>query len=173
MEQINTYAKNVVGFDSLTSIQLLLIVNAAGVPAKLIAGWVADRHLGPVNALVLALVVLCGIQCAWVAVADRVGMYLFAVFYGLTTGAAQCVFIGALASLTDDPTKMGARSGMVYLVAGVATMVGPPAAGAVIDGAGGGFLGAQIMGGVVLAVAALFMAAARCKTTASGWKNSR
>lgn len=88
-------------------------------------------------------------------------MYVFSVFLGMANGAAQGIVLGALASLTADPRKMGVRFGMVATFSGVATLAGPPMAGAIIDSTGGRYLWAQIWAGGVLLVSSFTIAAAR------------
>ncbi|KAH6666551.1 major facilitator superfamily domain-containing protein [Plectosphaerella plurivora] len=162
---INAYARNVIGFDTVSSVQLLIITNAMGIPVRPVAGWISNNVAGPINTYVVSMFILGAMQFAWIGVHDRVGMYLFSVFFGVAAAASQCVFIGALASLTDDPTKMGARSGIVYLLSAFATLAGPPTAGAIIDRSGGDYFWAQVWGGMGIAVSAFTVAGARyCKT---------
>lgn len=168
--KINTYARNIIGFDVTSSVQLLLITNAVGIPVRPIAGWLANNVVGPINTYVVSMFVLCSMQFAWMGVQDRAGMYAFAVFYGIAGAVTQGIFIGALASLTKDPTKMGARSGIVYLVSAFATMAGPPTAGAIIDRSGGDYFWAQVWAGIVVALAAGCLAASRYWTTGLVWR---
>ncbi|CAI6092602.1 unnamed protein product [Clonostachys chloroleuca] len=162
---INSYARNLIGFDTTSSVQLLLITNAVGIPARPIAGLISNKFVGPINTYIVSMLVLSGMIFAWIGVHDRLGMYVFSVFFGIAAAAAQCVFIGALASLTDDPTKMGARSGIVYLLSAFAVMAGPPTAGAIVDQTGGSHLWAQVWGGLVTLLGAVAVAGARlCKT---------
>jgi MCP family monocarboxylic acid transporter-like MFS transporter 3 len=71
------------------------------------------------------------------------------------------VFVGGLASLTTDPSKLGVRFGMVCSALGFASLAGPPTAGALIQSDNGGFLKAQIWAGSVTICAALFICAAK------------
>jgi hypothetical protein len=71
------------------------------------------------------------------------------------------VFVGGLASLTTDPSKLGVRFGMVCSILGFASLAGPPTAGALIESHNGGFLGAQIWAGTVTIAATVFVCAAR------------
>jgi MCP family monocarboxylic acid transporter-like MFS transporter 3 len=71
------------------------------------------------------------------------------------------VFVGGLASLTTDPSKLGIRFGMVCSALAFASLAGPPTAGALIETDNGGFLKAQIWAGSVTICAALFICAAR------------
>jgi MFS family permease len=158
----------VVGFDTESSVQLLLILNGLSVPSRPITGFIADYVFGPVNTFVVATMVLAGMVFAWIGVHTRTDMYVFAVFFGLANGAAQGVFVGALASLTNNPRKMGTRFGMVCTVNAFATMAGPPTAGAIIDRDGGKYVWAQVWAGLVIAVGSCTLAMARCKST--GWR---
>jgi len=70
------------------------------------------------------------------------------------------VFVGGLASLTTDPSKLGVRFGMVCSALAFASLAGPPTAGALIQSHNGGFLEAQIWAGTVTISAAFFLCAA-------------
>lgn len=159
--QINAFSRQVIGFSSTEAVSLLLITNAAGIPLRPIVGHIADRYLGPINTFVVAILILACMDFAWVGVSTRAGMYVFSVFLGMANGAAQGIVLGALASLTADPRKMGVRFGMVATLSGVATLAGPPMAGAIIDSMGGRYLWAQIWAGAVLLASSLIIAAAR------------
>jgi MFS transporter, MCT family, solute carrier family 16 (monocarboxylic acid transporters), member 3 len=140
------------------------------VPSRPIVGFLADRHIGPINMFTMATLVLGGMIFAWIGVTTRTGMYVFSVFFGLANGAAQGVFVGSLASLTKDPRKMGTRFGMVCTIAAFATLAGPPTAGAIIDRSGGRYLWAQIWSGLVIVLGSLTLAAARCSASGLKWK---
>lgn len=70
------------------------------------------------------------------------------------------MFVGGLASLTPDPSKLGVRFGMVCSVLAFASLAGPPTAGALIQSHDGSFLEAQIWAGTVTTCAAFFICAA-------------
>lgn len=160
-EKINAFARQVIGFSATEAVSLLLITNAAGIPLRPIVGHIADRHLGPINTFILATSILACMEFAWVGVKTKAGMYVFSVFLGMANGAAQGIVLGALASLTADPRKMGVRFGMVATLSGVATLAGPPMAGAIIDSTGGRYLWAQIWAGAVLLASSFIITAAR------------
>lgn len=88
-------------------------------------------------------------------------MYVFSVFLGMANGAAQGIVVGALASLTADPRKMGVRFGMVATLSGLATLAGPPMAGAIIDSTGERYVWAQVWAGAVLLASSFIIAVAR------------
>ncbi|KKY34690.1 putative mfs monocarboxylate transporter [Diaporthe ampelina] len=158
---INAFARQAIGFSSTEAVSLLLITNAAGIPLRPIVGHIADRHFGPINTFIVATFVLACMEFAWVGVSTRAGMYVFSVFLGMANGAAQGIVVGALASLTADPRKMGVRFGMVATLSGLATLAGPPMAGAIIDSTGERYVWAQVWAGAVLLASSFIIAVAR------------
>jgi MFS family permease len=140
-------------------------MNGLSVPARPITGYLADHVLGPINTFTIATLIQAGMVFAWIGIHSRADMYVFAVFFGFSNGASQGVFVGSLASLTEDPTKMGTRFGMVCTVVAFATLAGPPTAGAIIDRDGGRYIWAQVWAGLVIGVGSLTLAAARYKKT--------
>ncbi|KAK6219651.1 major facilitator superfamily transporter [Colletotrichum tabaci] len=155
---INTYSRRIVGFSTTDSVSLLLITNGMGIPIRPVVGWLADRHVGPINMFMLMVFLLGGMEFVWIGVETRTGMYVFSVFFGLSNGAAQGVF------------KMGTRFGMIATISGFASLAGPPTAGAIIDKAGGQYLGAQIWGGAMMIASSLMIAAARTAKAGKAWR---
>lgn len=168
--QINSYARNVVGFSTVDAVSLLLITNAMGLPSRPIVGYIADKYLGPINTFAILQAIFAAILFGWTGVTTRTDMYVFSVFLGIVAGASQSLFLGANASLTKDPRKMGTRFGMVATICAFGTLAGPPTGGAIIDQAGGDYLGAQLWGGVVMLCSALAIAASRVAVTGWKWK---
>lgn len=158
--KINAYARNVVGFSSTEAVSLLLITNATGIPLRPIVGYIADRFLGPINTFIIAMSFLGCMEFVWISVRTRLGMYIFSAFFGMANGAAQGMFVGALASLTTDPREMGARFGMIATLSGFATLAGPPIAGAIIDATGGRYIWAQVWAGCMVLTGSGFLVAA-------------
>lgn len=164
---INSFARNIIGFSTIDSVQLLLILNGVSIPARPLAGYIANWHAGVMNTYIVATIFFGTVTLAWTAIHDRAGMYVIAVFFGLGNGVCQGLFLGSLASLTNDATKMGTRIGMVHTLVAFATLAGPPTAGAIIDRSNGIYTYAQIWAGVLILVAAgLFIGA---RTAAVGW----
>jgi MCP family monocarboxylic acid transporter-like MFS transporter 3 len=189
---INTYATDVAGMTPGEAVNLLVVINAVGIPVRPLLGVVADRYFGALPTLIAAMTWLAVMLFVWIPVKSVGGLYAYAVFYGLATGATQgsqytislfslsiplllltrpvfllqaptndyAVFVGGLASLTTDPSKLGVRFGMVCSILAFASLAGPPTAGALIQVDHGGFLKAQIWAGSVTMCAALFVSAA-------------
>jgi predicted MFS family arabinose efflux permease len=169
---INSYITSVVGASGETAANLLVIINAIGIPSRPLLGYLSDRWFSPLLTLVVASMFLACMLFVWIPVKTLSGMYAWVVLYGLATGGTQGIFTGALASLTKDPSKMGARFGMVCSVLAFATLAGPPTAGVLIESMNGSFVGAQAWAGAVTITGSLFIVAAlwsdRNAATASG-----
>ena len=155
------------------SLDLLLILNAVGAPGRVIPNHIADK-VGVINILIPVTLISSIIVFGWIAVSSPTGLYVWTVFYGVAGGAIQGLFPAGLSALTDDPRKRGTRIGMVFTVVSFATLTGPPISGALIQAAGGRFVGAQSFAGGCLLLGMAFMIAAklaRSKKTGGGWKD--
>lgn len=137
-------------------------MNAVGIPARPIVGYLADAYLGPINTFILSTLSLAIAFFAWIAINTPSTMYAFAILFGVTNSAAQSSFAGALASLTKDPAKMGTRFGMCCTILGFATVAGPPTAGAIIDFSNGKYIWAQVWAGLATTLGAVTLVVARC-----------
>lgn len=133
----------------MDAVGVLLIANGLGIPVRPVVGYLADNILGPINVYMVALCVLGVVTYSWIGVTTKTGMYIFSAFYGMAVGASQGTYVGALASLTKDPQKMGTRFGMVSTICAFAVLAGPPTAGAIIERSGGDYLWAQVWGGTM------------------------
>ncbi|KAL1889032.1 hypothetical protein Cpir12675_005950 [Ceratocystis pirilliformis] len=164
---ITGYARYVIHLSSKEATTILMIAQAFTIPSRPMSGYIADRWLGPLNTFIMMTLYLALMSYVWLGVKTRIAMYIFSVFFGIAMGASQGMFIGALASLTSNPQKMGTRVGMVYVFLGVAGLTGTPLSGAIIDSMGGRYWGAQLWASSCFLCSAIFVAAARyCKT---GW----
>lgn len=97
------------------SINLLITMNGVGTLARILPNHLADRYFGPLNTLIVAVLVSSAIIYAWIGVNDRGGLYAWAVMYGIFGAAVQSLFPATLASLTTDLRKAGVRMGMIFV----------------------------------------------------------
>ncbi|KAG6040921.1 hypothetical protein E4U41_006642 [Claviceps citrina] len=167
---INSFARNIIGFSSLESVNLLLTTNAVGIGIRPLVGHLANRHLGPINVYIIATGLVGVMLFVWTSVNSRESMYAFSIFYGMAVSANQATYVPSLASLTTDPQKMGIRFGMIETLCAFSVVAGPPTAGAIIDGHGGRYFWAQIWGGSVMLAAAVALATTRISVTGWKWK---
>ncbi|CAG9951568.1 unnamed protein product [Clonostachys rosea f. rosea IK726] len=152
------------------SLNLLLITNGVGFLGRIIPNYLADRT-GAVTMLIpvssaTAILVFC-----WMSVNSSSGLYAWSVFYGFFAGGIQSLFPAALSLLSDDMSKIGVRTGMVFTVVSFAVLTGSPIAGSIIDKSGN-YKGAQGFAGASLAMGSAFLLASkivRMRKTGRGW----
>ncbi|KAJ4252884.1 hypothetical protein NW762_010790 [Fusarium torreyae] len=157
---INSFATSVLGVSGETAANLLVIINAVGIPTRPLVGLVSDRLLGPLPTLILSSIFLSIMLFVWIPVKSIGGMYAWVVLYGIATTGTQGICVGALVSLTKDPARMGTRFGMALSLFGFATLAGPPTGGGIIETMNNNYVGAQAWAGAVTITGSLFIAIA-------------
>ena len=158
---IDIFATSIIGLSDTEAANLLVIINAVGIPVRPLLGLFADRYFGILPSLIVSATGLGAMLYVWMAVQSATAVYIWGVAYGVIVGATLGLFVGGLASLTTDLSKLGTRFGMVISILAVGSLVGPPTAGALIQSENGGFAGSQVWSGTVTIAGALFVAAAR------------
>ncbi|KAI1337481.1 major facilitator superfamily transporter [Xylariaceae sp. FL0016] len=178
---INTYAISTISFTPTSAVSLILITNAAGIPIRPLIGYLADAYLGPLNTFMLSCLSLALSLFFWTLVHTKTTMYVWAVFFGACNAAAMGGFLGALASpglnggrnsggdrVTGNrgEESIGERFGLCSGIIAIATVAGPPTAGAIID-ACGSFVWAQVWAGAVVLGAVAMLAMSKNLPTSS------
>lgn len=164
--QIQVYATDRLGLSARAGVNLVIVINALGIPIRAPCGYLADRYLGPLNCLI-PWVSICGVlMFCWAGVHNVAGLYIFAVFYGLASAAAMGLFAGTVPSLTKDLDKIGTRVGMALAMISFGPLTGPSVAGALIaQSEHDSYLPAQLWAGAALMVGALALVGARIVIT--------
>lgn len=138
-----------------------MIMNGVGLPGRLIPAYLSDRFTGPVNMFIPVSAAAGLLLYCWIAIHSLGGLYGFVAVYGFFGGGVQSLFPSALPSLTTDLSKVGVRIGMIFSIVSIASLTGPPIAGALIDTKGGQYLGAQLFGGTSMILGTLFLITAK------------
>ncbi|PTB63725.1 MFS general substrate transporter [Trichoderma citrinoviride] len=122
---------------------LLPILNASSIPGRIIPGFVADR-VGSLD----TYVVVCALSSAsvfyWISVTNAAGNIAFAVLYGFWSGSVVALGSVVLTSITPDMSRLGTRLGMVSILKGIGSLIGPPISGAILNGTGK-YIGIQLL----------------------------
>jgi MFS family permease len=138
-----------------------MVLNAVGIPGRMIPAFLADRYFGPFNTM-LPFVAACSILLLeWVRADSPGSFYAWVALYGVSSNAVQTLFPSTTASLAPDPSKMGQRVGMIFSVGSVACLTGPPLAGVLIDVGQGSYKYLQLYGGFSVMVGFGFLGLAR------------
>lgn len=159
--QVRAYAVNVLNGSQDVSFNMLIIINAIGVPGRLVPAYLSDRYFGAVNVFLPTVFAMAICVYAWVGVKTVTQEYIWIIFLGYFGAGIQGLFPATLAGLTKDLSKSGTRIGMIFSVVSIAALTGPPLAGKLIDVGNGSYLGAQMWGGSCLVVGGLILYAAR------------
>ncbi|KAF3073528.1 Peptide chain release factor 1 [Trichoderma lentiforme] len=130
-----------------TSFNMLMIINAIGIPGRLVPAFLADRYFGAVNMFIPTILAAAICIFAWAGVNSITGDYIWVVFFGFFGAGIQGMFPATTAGLTKDLSKAGVRIGMIFTIISVAALTGPPLAGKLVAVANGSYIGAQIWGG--------------------------
>ncbi|KAL1856285.1 hypothetical protein Daus18300_010858 [Diaporthe australafricana] len=122
---------------------LIMVVNGAGMPFRVIVPLFSDRF-GPLNVLLPVTLVWVIVAFCWLAVRNIGGYYAFTAVYGATSGAFQCLLPTTIASITDRLDKVGTRMGMAFAIISIASMTGPPVGGVLQTSGPNAYLAPQL-----------------------------
>jgi MFS family permease len=123
------------GYSQATSANFIAISNAANALGKIVIGYVADR-MGRLNTLFLAtLVSAVAVLALWLpatTVASGSTLFIiFTIFYGIFASAYVSLFPTSLVELFGVQNFVSVN-GALYMVRGLATLLGTPVAGLLI-----------------------------------------
>lgn len=166
---ISAFARTKIGLSKDSAFSVVVILNSAGLPGRLIPSYLAQRT-GPLN-LMLPTCFISGIlMLAWMRVNTHVGIIIWAIFYGFWAAGIQSLFPAILSSLTSDPSKAGTRMGMVFSIVSFATLTGSPIGGALIQIQGGDYWAAQLFAGLALIMGGSLLTASKVAKTGWAWR---
>ncbi|KAI1344478.1 MFS general substrate transporter [Xylariaceae sp. FL0016] len=165
---IASFGSQVLGLPYSSAAILVIILNGAGLPFRVLPPLIADR-IGPINVLLPVTVVWVIVAWCWLAVDGLPSYYVFTVFYGIVSGSFQCLIPTTVASITKHLDTVGTRLGMAFGVVSFASLTGPPIGGA-IQGATGGFTDSQLWAAAATTVAFAFFIAVRIYRRGLDWR---
>lgn len=138
---------------------LLSIMNASSIPGRIIASLIADK-VGALD----TFAVICAFSSAsifyWISVSNVAGNIAFPVLYGFFSGGVVALASVVITYITPDMSRLGTRLGMISILKGIASLIGPPISGALL-GATGNYLGVQLFSALGMMLTALFSGALR------------
>jgi hypothetical protein len=156
------------GYSDAAGANFIAVSNACNAVGKIVIGFAADR-MGRLNTLFLTTLLSAIVTIGfWVpssirgAEADTLGQsqslfIAFAVFYGIFASAYVSLFPTSLVELFGVQ-HFPSVNGVLYMVRGLATMIGTPTGGALIRGSAGA-VSSQSYESMALLVAVLLFAA--------------
>ncbi|KAH6611797.1 major facilitator superfamily domain-containing protein [Boeremia exigua] len=157
---VASFARDELGMSYTASLNLVIILNGVGLPARVIPGYVADRCIGVLNTFALCLVANVVILWCWLAVKSIPAYYAYIVVYGLSAASFQSLFSTTIAAYCHDIANIGTRLGMAFTGMGVATLVGGPISGALLK-MGGSYVAPICWNAALMVVGTGLVVAAR------------
>lgn len=151
---VQSYARSHGMQDQDLAKYLLVILNSAAIPGRIIPSFAADMF-GVVNVYISVCALTAASSFYWISATNQAGNVVFAVLYGFFSGSVITLAPIVLTSITDDPDILGTRLGVVALLKGVASLVGPPIAGAIL-GTTDSYLGVQVFTGLAMTLTTTF-----------------
>ncbi|KAF2419015.1 MFS general substrate transporter [Tothia fuscella] len=158
---IASYARDTLGLSYSSSVNLVIVLNGVGLPARVLPGYIADTHTGAFNLLVPILCFNVLLLFLWLSVFSIGSFYAWTVCYGIAAGGFQGLFPTVVTSLSDDMSRAGTRLGMAFTVIAFAALVGGPIGGAIVGGNGSGYSGAIVWAACSTAGGMVLIAGAR------------
>ncbi|KAL7931653.1 major facilitator superfamily domain-containing protein [Trichoderma chlorosporum] len=122
---------------------LLPILNASSIPGRIIPSFVADK-VGSLDTYVAVCALSSASVFYWISVTNAAGNIAFAVLYGFWSGSVVALGSVVLTSITPDMSRLGTRLGMVSILKGIGSLIGPPISGAILSSTGK-YIGIQLL----------------------------
>jgi len=126
------YAERILNIDKNLSFYVLVILNAASLFGRIIPGLVAD-HLGALNVTIACTLISSILTYAWIAVHNLLGLIIFCILYGFSSGAVISLPATVVAGFAPDFQLIGTWMGMCYSLAGLGLLIGNPIDGAILN----------------------------------------
>jgi MFS family permease len=111
---------------------ILIALNAAGIPGRIVPALLSDRCIGTINAYLITLLLTSITLLCWPLVTSATGMILWSLAYGYGAGGVSSLLQAGLAALNEDPEKAGIKIGMAFSIVGIASLLGGPVGGELI-----------------------------------------
>lgn len=138
------------------SFYVLAIMNAGGFFGRVSPAYLSDS-VGRFN-LLMPSAFFSGLACLvfWMFAKSLVAVMLFAVVYGFFSGAFISVITPCIAQISDI-RQIGTRIGMLYSIISFPSLIGGPAAGALLVRGHGNFDGMIAFSGATLIAGSFFI----------------
>lgn len=167
---VSDYALSI-GITGDLSFYLLIIMNAASVPGRVIPSFLADK-VGNLSVMIPAVLFSGVIAFGWIGATTQGSLIAVAILFGLTSGSIQGVLPATVPFLCPDLSKIGTNIGMTLMAAGLGLLIGTPVAGAILGDQSHGlnmvWSGAFAFSGATVVIGAAVLATARVKKVGFG-----
>ncbi|CAA7262228.1 unnamed protein product [Cyclocybe aegerita] len=119
------------GVNQTTAFYLISVLNASGIPGRIIPNLIADR-IGPFNVAVPCILISNALIYALFGIKSVASIIVFAILYGFFSGAIFSITAPAFAELSRDPSEVGIRFGIAFFLSALGALIGTPVTGALL-----------------------------------------
>lgn len=137
------------------ALYIVPILSACTIPGRIIPSMIADR-VGSLDTFIVVCTLCSVCIFYWISVVNAAGNIAFAVIYGFFSGSVVSLAPVVQTGITPDLRRLGTRIGMVSILKGIGSLIGPPISGAMIR-ATGSYLGVQLFSGLGIMLTSVFM----------------
>jgi len=127
---------------------LLVILNASSIPGRLLPPLLAIK-IDTVKTMALIYLLSAFAVFYWISASTPGANIAVAVLYGFFSGGVVAFQPVVMICITSDLSSIGTRLGVLAVLKGIGSLVGPPIAGAILT-TPSGYLGLQLFTGIVL-----------------------
>lgn len=149
---------------------LLPMMNSSSIFGRIAWSALADK-IGSLDTFIAACTMSGVTILYWISVFNVAGNVSFAVMWGLFSGGFVALANVVLTGITPDLSRLGTRLGMVAIIKGIGSLVGPPISGAILD-ISSRYLGVQLFSASGMLVNALLMVFLRVILTRQDFFNA-
>ncbi|EAA27839.1 MFS general substrate transporter [Neurospora crassa] len=147
--------------DPAMAFYIVPILNAASMFGRTLPNWLSDK-VGPFNILIPGALVCGALTLAMMGVKGLGAIIVVAILFGFFSGVFIALPTVCYIALTKDKSRLGSRIGLGYAFLGLATLIGGPGTGAILQQTGhnghNNWTGIWVFGGVMLlAASGIFM----------------
>ncbi|KZF24487.1 putative monocarboxylate transporter [Xylona heveae TC161] len=111
---------------------MVCILNAASFIGRTSSGYFADKF-GRYNAMVVSTIAAAILEFCWIATHNNAGIIMFAIVFGVLTGAVVSLYSPCIAEVTPNRSDIGTYLGMGMAFSSLAGLTGSPINGAMIE----------------------------------------
>ena len=162
---ISPYATETTTIPPTVAFYLVPILMLGSAPGRVVPNLIADK-IGSLNIFIPAAFISSLLAFCWIAISSVGGLVVFAVLYGMSSGAIVSILPPAVVEIAPDMKNLGTRMGMAFAIASVGLLIGNPIAGALLKK--GSYTGLQAFSGACLLVCAFLLVWIR--VVKFGWK---
>ncbi|KAI3334859.1 major facilitator superfamily domain-containing protein [Ustulina deusta] len=151
---LQSYAESHGGAGMPVTKYLLAILNGSSVFGRLMPSALS-KWFGILNAFIITVSLSSVSIFYWISVSNIAGSIAFSVLYGFFSGGVVAFAPIVLTSITEDLSYLGTRLGVLNIFKGIASVVGAPIGGAIIQRSGS-YLGMQLFSAFSVLLTAVF-----------------